>query len=102
QTALHDGLMCGGGCSSYIGALNEAVADYYAVASFRMHPTVIGSQVGTGLEGTVRDLNNDFRFPCDLTGESHEDGRIWAGFLREVRTIVGRQADAQIFQSLRL
>jgi hypothetical protein len=102
DTALNDDFTCINNCSPYIAALNEAYADYFAIASFNMHGTIVGSQTGTLLAPqTARNIDNDFRFPCDLKGEPHDDGRIWSGFLREVRAIVGRGVDAKTFFSLR-
>jgi hypothetical protein len=102
DTALNDDFTCVGGCSALIGALNEALADYFAIASFGARTTVVGSRLGTSLTDAARDLKNDFRFPCDLTGEPHSDGRIWAGFLLEVRRLFGGSADSAIFRSLPL
>jgi hypothetical protein len=102
DTALNDDLTCIDNCSEYIAALNEAEADYFAVASLNMHPAIVGSQLGDSLTDVARNLDNDFRFPCDLDGEPHDDGRIWGGFLREVRRIAGRSTDSKNFFSLKL
>src|SRR5262249_26336925 len=92
-SAINDVFDCVGGCSSYPAAMHEALADYFAIASLGAHDTVVGAHLGTELSGVARDLNNDLRFPCDLSFDPHASGSIWAGFLLEVRHLLGPRAD---------
>jgi Zn-dependent metalloprotease len=65
------------------GAMHEAFSDYNAC-------TITGeSYIGEGLSGPgtyFRNLANTLRYPEDLTGEVHDDGRILAGALWDLRT----------------
>jgi hypothetical protein len=99
-SALNDLFDCVDDCPFYAGAMHEALADYFAVASVRGRDTVVGGRLGENLVDAARDVVNDFRFPCDLTEEVHADGRIWAAFLFEVRKLLGSRTDALVFSSL--
>jgi hypothetical protein len=82
------------------GAMNEAIADYFAasVADFaRVGEYGIGSLEPTA----VRDLASPRRCPDDLLNEIHADGRIFGSALWAMRTLLGAQAaDAVVFQAL--
>lgn len=101
-SALNDIFTCVDDCPYYAGAMHEALADYFAIGSLGGRDTVVGGRLGDQLEalGAARDLVNDFRFPCDLTGEVHADGRIWGAFLLEIRRLLGRRIDSLVFSSL--
>ncbi|MFH1221265.1 MAG: T9SS type A sorting domain-containing protein [Candidatus Eisenbacteria bacterium] len=64
------------------GAMHEAFADYYAC-------TITGEPyIGEGIAGPgsyFRTIDNTLRYPDDLTGEVHDDGRILAGALWDLR-----------------
>ena len=99
-SGLNDVFNCVQACPGSAGALNESAADYFALASLGFRQTVVGASAGANLQGAKRDLVNDLRFPCDLTGEPHDDGRIWSAFVLEVRKLLGRGVDAAHFRAL--
>ena len=64
------------------GAMHEAFADYTACTI--TNEPYIGD--GLGGPGTYfRNLDNTLKYPNDLTGESHDDGRILGGALWDLR-----------------
>lgn len=84
------------------GAVNEGTADYFA-ATLSGDPFMAEYFMGASAsgEGALRRLDNDLVCPDDLAGESHFDGRIWAGFGWEVREILGAEkTDALIFTTV--
>ncbi|MGF1465818.1 MAG: MYXO-CTERM sorting domain-containing protein [Sandaracinaceae bacterium] len=88
------------GASFEPGALNEAIADYFATTVAgdpRMAEYFEGASTEGG-EGSLRNLDNDLRCPDDLVGQSHIDGRILGGLAWDVREALGAErADALIF-----
>jgi hypothetical protein len=66
------------------GAMHEAFSDYFA-CTITDEP-MIGEGVITG--GYFRNCDNTLRYPDDLTGEVHDDGRILAGALWDLREIL--------------
>ncbi len=64
------------------GAMHEAFADYTA-CTITNEP-----YIGEGLFGPgsyFRNIDNSLKYPNDLTGEVHDDGRILAGALWDLR-----------------
>jgi len=80
------------------GALNEGLADYFA-SSINGNPCI-----AEGLDrDCVRYLNNTYRFPEDVAGETHQDGRIVSGSLWDLREMVGFDiSDSLVINSLKL
>ncbi|MFH1230373.1 MAG: hypothetical protein V1709_02635 [Planctomycetota bacterium] len=82
------------------GAIDEGVADYYAC-------TINGdSMIGDGglyLNGIVymRDLNNTLKIPDDWKGEVHDDGRIIAGVLWDLKKDIGKQLADELIHNAR-
>jgi hypothetical protein len=68
------------------GALNEALADYFA-ASFLNTPVVGAYALGS--VGAARDLTRNFKCPDHIVGEVHHDGEVAAGALWAMRSLVG-------------
>ncbi|MEC7524321.1 MAG: MYXO-CTERM sorting domain-containing protein [Myxococcota bacterium] len=84
------------------GAVNEGTADYFAatISGDPLMAEYFMGRAGSG-EGALRRLDNDLVCPDDLVGESHFDGRIWAGFGWEVREQIGAEkTDALIFTTV--
>ncbi len=76
------------------GAMHEALSDYFAC-------TITGeSYIGEGIfpGGYFRNSDNNLRYPDDLTGEVHDDGRILAGALWDMR--VALSPDIHLADSL--
>ena len=70
------------GTLSPSGAMHEGFSDYYA-CTITNEP-----YIGEGLSGPgtyFRNCDNTLRYPEDLTGEVHDDGRIIAGALWDMR-----------------
>ena len=98
---ISDDNTCLSNCSPYSGAMNEGFADYFAIQSLGGKQTIIGSQAGKAIaDQLARDINNELRFPCDLKGEVHDDGRLWSGFLRDVKGVIGRGFDSAVVRSI--
>ncbi|MGD9402047.1 MAG: FlgD immunoglobulin-like domain containing protein, partial [bacterium] len=64
------------------GAMHEAFADYTACTI--TNESYIGEGVITG--GYFRNMSNGLKYPEDLTGEVHDDGRVLGGALWDMRT----------------
>jgi hypothetical protein len=82
-------------------AVNEGLADYFA-ATFSGDP-VLAEYFASLSEGELglRVLDHDLACPRDLVGESHYDGRLFAGLAWELREILGpERADALMFATL--
>ncbi|HMB44199.1 MAG TPA: SdrD B-like domain-containing protein, partial [Candidatus Methanoperedens sp.] len=80
------------------GALNEGLADYFA-------STINGNHcIAEGLDGDcVRNLNNTYRFPEDVAGETHNDGKIISGSLWDLRKMLGPDiSDSLVINSMKL
>lgn len=98
---LNDDDTCITDCSPYAGAMNEGFADYFAIQSLGGKQTVVAGQLGKYVgDGAARDIDNDLRFPCDLTHEVHDDGRIWSGFLLDAKRVLGKGFDAAVVRSI--
>jgi hypothetical protein len=76
------------------GAMHEAFGDYFACTI--TNEPYIGEGVITG--GYFRNCDNSLRYPEDLTGEVHDDGRILAGALWDLR--VALSPDTHLADSL--
>jgi hypothetical protein len=77
------------------GAMHEAFADYTA-AMITDEPFI-----GEGISGPgtyFRTMDNDLRYPEDLTGEVHDDGRILGAALWDLRQALS--PDAHLADSL--
>ncbi|MCK4303405.1 MAG: hypothetical protein KAY24_04140 [Candidatus Eisenbacteria sp.] len=97
--ALYDAAVGGFGGGD-TQALTEGFADYFAAT--RSGDPCIGDWDGTGrASGCLRNLDDTRFYPVDLTGEPHEDGRIWSGVLWRIRDRLGaEQADILALTSL--
>ncbi len=63
------------------GAMHEAFSDYFA-CTITNEPLIGEYVIGSGY---FRNLDNNLKYPDDLTGEVHDDGRILAGSLWDMR-----------------
>lgn len=82
------------------GALNEGWADYFSATINNNSCMAEGFFIG---ESCLRDLNNSLRYPEDLSGEVHWDGRIASGAMWDLRLAMGADiADALIINSMKL
>jgi hypothetical protein len=81
-------------------ALSEGFADYLAAS--RTDDARIGDWDGAALdEGCLRDIGVLRRYPEDLTGDPHADGRIWSGLLWRIRAQTdARSADRLALETL--
>jgi hypothetical protein len=77
------------------GAMHEAFSDYFAC-------TITGEpEIGEGILGPgtrFRTIDNTLRYPEDLTGEVHDDGRILAAALWDLRAAL--HPDVRLADSL--
>ncbi len=64
-------------------AMNEGFADYFAGAI--AEDPEIAEYAAPAFAGPARSLDEDRACPRDLTGESHDDSRIWSSALWEIR-----------------
>ncbi|MBI2895596.1 MAG: hypothetical protein HYY06_18715 [Deltaproteobacteria bacterium] len=64
-------------------AMDEGFADYFA-AAISGDPE-IAEYAAPAFAGPARSLEEDRACPRDLTGESHDDSRIWSSALWEIR-----------------
>ncbi|MCE8423077.1 MAG: PGF-pre-PGF domain-containing protein, partial [Candidatus Methanoperedens sp.] len=80
------------------GAFNEGLADYFA-SSINGNPCI-----AEGLDGDcIRYLNNTYRFPEDVAGETHKDGRIVSGSSWDLREMLGSDiSDSLVINALKL
>jgi hypothetical protein len=77
-------------------ALNEAFADYFP-SSFLDTPLAGGTYT---LGKLARNLDNDYRHPEHLTGETHIDGEVASGAFWELRRMMGtRTADTVLWNA---
>lgn len=76
---VHDFIRAGG---TFASDVSEGSADYISA-------TILDDpEIGAGfyLDGSaIREIETDKRYPDDTTGESHNDGLIWASFLWNLR-----------------
>ena len=81
-------------------SLGEGFADYLAAS--RTDDARIGDWDGGALaEGCLRDIGARYRYPTDLTGDPHTDGRIWSGLLWRIRARTGvRSTDRLALETL--
>lgn len=93
------------------GAMHEGFADYFAAAITNdpkvgdyVGPRVPVSEVAPPAEGSLRDLENDFKCPDLLVGEVHVDSEHFSAALWASRKRVGGDApntfDAAVFDAL--
>ena len=68
------------------GALNEALADYFAVST--NGNSIFGEEVY--YQGLTHNIDDNYFYPIDLTGEVHQDGYILSGALWDLRRFLGR------------
>ena len=80
------------------GALNEGLADYFA-SSINGNPCI-----AEGLDGDcLRYMNNTYRFPEDITGQTHNDGIIVSGSSWDLREMLGSDiSDSLVINALKL
>ncbi|MBF0407248.1 MAG: M36 family metallopeptidase [Candidatus Riflebacteria bacterium] len=73
---------------SEAGAMNEGQADYFA-CSFSNDP-LVGEYVTNKMgKPCLRNLTDNVHYPENITGEVHEDGRIWGCTLWDLRIALG-------------
>jgi len=74
-----------------IHLLSEGWADYFAAS--RTEGACIGDWDAAGkLSGCIRDISEPRRYPIDLIGDAHADGRILSSLLWKVRSEAGAEA----------
>lgn len=61
---------------TYDGSMSEGISD--TVATLQTHDSRIGPYFYTS-GGAIRDTSTDYVYPEDITGETHQDGLIFAG-----------------------
>lgn len=77
------------------GAIDEGQADYFS-ASLSDDP-VIGEYIVNKMgKPWLRNLTDQNRYPEDISGNVHEDGKIWGGALWDLRLALGRQICDQL------
>ena len=60
----------------YDSSISEGISD--TIATLMTHDSHIGPYFYTS-GGSIRDTSTDYVYPADVTGESHQDGLIFAG-----------------------
>lgn len=75
--------MSGAGTPGVDGSVSEGVAD--AVANLQTLDSVIGPGFYVGSTDGIRDEEDDFVYPEDVTGEVHQDGQIVGGAIWDYR-----------------
>ncbi|MBI2084899.1 MAG: proprotein convertase P-domain-containing protein [Candidatus Aenigmarchaeota archaeon] len=81
------------------GSIHEGVADYFS-ATLR-NDSVIGNEILP--ESSIRYLNNSLKMPEDFSEEVHDDGRIIAGALWDLRGLLGNStADNLTIRTMKL
>lgn len=82
------------------GAIDEGQADYFA-ASLSNDP-VIGEYIVNKMgKPWLRNLTDQNHYPENLSGNVHEDGKIWGGALWDLRLVLGGQiCDRLVLASL--
>ena len=91
-----------GGWGSQGSAMHEGYGDYVA-ASFFNDPE-IGEWDSSAYteDGFLRNVNNQKRFPEDMTNNGHDDGEIWSGTLWDLFQTLGKEvSDRLVYHSLR-
>lgn len=74
-----------------IHLLSEGWADYFAAS--RTGGACVGDWDAAGrLSGCIRDISEPRRYPIDLIGDAHADGRILSSLLWRVRSEAGAEA----------
>ena len=81
------------------GAMHEGFSDYTA-CTITNEPDIGENGLVVG-ESYLRTLDNTLRTPDDLTGESHDDGRIIGGALWDLRQAVGAAIADDLWHSAR-
>lgn len=83
------------------GALNEGWADYFACTVNNNSIVAEGFYVSSG--NGFRNINNTYRYPADIVGEVHTDGRIISGAMWDLREILGAElADELVLRGMKL
>lgn len=101
----HDQLACWGG--GEMDAVGEGFGDYLAASRFADigdDPACIAEwdsrSYASGPPYCLRRVDNDRRYPQDLTGDPHLDGEIWSRVLWDLRAVLGqRVADTLALES---
>lgn len=78
----------GPGSFGEAGALNEGFSDYFAATLTECPDVGVWVVAPTG-RPYLRTCANATHYPEDLTGESHDDSRIWSGALWDLRGRLG-------------
>ncbi|MFC1599893.1 hypothetical protein ACFL3T_02590 [Patescibacteria group bacterium] len=81
---------------SEAAAMGEGLADYFAAS--KNNDSIWGDVVAPN---STRNLKNTLQYGVDMTGESHQDGQIFAGALWDLRTLIGPiNTDKLVFNTL--
>jgi len=82
------------------GAIDEGQADYFS-ASLSDDPVIGEYIVNKMSKPWLRNLTDQNRYPENLSGNVHEDGKIWGGALWDLRQALGsRICDKLVLASL--
>ena len=76
--------------SAESGAMNEGQADYFACTISNDDKVGEYAMAKMG-KPYLRILTNDLKYPQDIEGEVHADGRIWGGVLWDLRNVLGAE-----------
>lgn len=82
------------------GAMNEGFSDYFAGALTGSSRVGVYTVAPTG-RPFLRDMVNELTYPEDMTGESHDDARIFAGALWALRQRVGGEVADRLVHECR-
>ncbi|MFZ2957661.1 MAG: M36 family metallopeptidase [Candidatus Ozemobacteraceae bacterium] len=80
------------------GAIHEGQADYFA-CSLSDEP-VLGEWISSKTEvKEIRDMRNKRHYPENISGEVHNDGRIWGAALWDLRIALGANVSDKLIYS---
>jgi zinc metalloprotease ZmpB len=109
--AIQDSQMVpfGFGTSEEAGAIGEGFGDYFAVTVTNFlaptpDPACVADWDSVSYTSTIphclRRLDENLRYPQDVSGEVHHDGQIWSRALWDIRQALGHEvADTIILQA---
>jgi hypothetical protein len=79
--------------------MDEGQADYFA-CSVTNDPKIGEWAVAKTGRDCLRNLENNLHYPEDISGEVHDDGKIWGAALWDIRKTIGKTAaDKLIYKS---
>lgn len=74
------------------GAMNEAWSDYFACTN--TNEPQMGEDANGG--GRMRTMDNELKYPQDIRGQVHWDGRIIGGAMWHTRELLGREYNDEL------